>query len=453
MVSVPTIAAIRFGAGLSSHRAAPANATALHDSLSVDAQPRFPPEPWAARVDLLQKRAALLQDSRATGATPADRAAFEDVHQALRDASFSDLRHSIAELAYAHVGFHERLTRFWANHFATMGMGGALLRTRSAYIHDAIRPHVTGRFSDMLRAAVLHPVMLVYLDQFRSVGPNSAVGRQQGRGVNENLAREILELHTLGNSSTYTQADVNQFALLLTGVTINPQNEFLFDSRIAEPGILEILGNRYGARLTRLDHIAQALDDLARHPDTATHIARKLVRHFVADAADPRLVAHIAAAFSQSGGDLMITYRAFLEHPAAWENPMGKTRAPVELMAASIRALNVPRAAFLALPSRRTRLDIADPLQQMGEEFETVPSPAGHDDAAPYWITPQTLAARIGWVTALVQRWPDGPDPRAFVDVALGDAASDALRRAARGAETRTQGIALILASPEFNRR
>lgn len=453
MVSVPTIAAIRFGAGLSPHRPAPADADALYTSLSVEAQPSFPPQPWGARLNLLQKRATLLQANREETATPADRAAFADAHQALRDASFSDLRHSIAELAYAGTGFHERLTRFWANHFATMGMGGALLRTRSAYINDAIRPHVTGRFSDMLRAAVLHPVMLVYLDQFRSVGPNSAVGRQQGRGANENLAREILELHTLGTSSTYTQADVSQFALLLTGVTINPQNEFLFDTRIAEPGIIEVLGQRYGARLTRLDHIVQALDDLARHPDTATHIARKLARHFVADTPAPRLVAHIAAAFSQSGGDLMVTCRALLEHPAAWENPMAKTRAPLELMAAAIRALNIPRDGFLALPSRRTRLELAEPLQQMGEEFESVPSPAGHDDGAAYWVTPQTLAARIGWVTALVQRWPDGPDPRAFVDVALGDAASDALRRAARGAETRAQGIGLILASPGFNRR
>ncbi|MGY6704968.1 DUF1800 domain-containing protein [Roseinatronobacter sp.] len=453
MVSVPTIAAIRFGAGLSPDTPAPAHADALYASLRAEAQPTFPPQPWAERLSLLQNRAALLRARRAATATQADRAAFADAHQALRDASFTDLRHAIAELAYAGCGFHERLTRFWANHFAAMGMGGALMRTRSAFVHDAIRPHVTGRFSDMLRAAVMHPVMLVYLDQFRSVGPNSAVGRRQGRGVNENLAREVLELHTLGSSSTYTQADVSQFALLLTGLRISPQTEFLFDSRVAEPGIIEVLGKRYGARVTRLEHIMHALDDLARHPDTATNIARKLARHFVADAPDPQLVAYIAAAFSQSGGDLMASYRALLEHPAAWENPMSKTRAPVEYMAAAIRALNVPRDAFLALPSRRTRLELAEPLQQMGEEFEAVPSAAGHDDAAAYWVTPQTLAARIGWVMALVQRWPDGPDPRTFVDVALGDAAPDALRRAARGAETRTQGIGLILASPAFNRR
>ena len=453
MVSVPTIAAIRFGAGLSPNTPAPANADMLYNSLQAEARPAFPPQPWAERLSLLQNRATLLRTSRKETATPADRSAFEGAHQALRDASFTDLRHAIAELAYADCGFHERLTRFWANHFAAMGMGGALMRTRSAFIHDAIRPHVTGRFSDMLRAAVLHPVMLVYLDQFRSVGPNSAVGRRQGRGVNENLAREVLELHTLGASASYTQADVSQFALLLTGLRVGPQNEFMFDSRIAEPAILEVLGTRYGARVTRLEHIIQALDDLARHPDTATHIARKLARHFVADAPDPQLVAHIAAAFSQSGGDLMTCYRALLEHPAAWENPMAKTRAPVELMAAAIRALNIPRDGFLALPSRRTRLELADPLQQMGEAFEAVPSAAGHDDAAAYWVTPQTLAARIGWVMALVQRWPDGPDPRAFVDLALGDAAPDALRRAARGAETRIQGIGLILASPAFNRR
>lgn len=453
MVSVPTIAAIRFGAGLSADMPAPSGAADLLGSLRAEARTAFPSEPWHARLARLHDRAVLLQENRAAGATPADRAAFEDAHQSLRDASFTDLRHSIAELAYAGTGFHERLTRFWANHFAAMGVGGALLRTRSAYIDAAIRPHVTARFSDMLRAAVLHPVMLVYLDQFRSVGPNSAVGRRQGRGVNENLAREVLELHTLGAASTYSQADVSQFALLLTGVTISPQNEFLFDQRIAEPGILEVLGKRYGARLTRLEHITEALDDLAQRPETATHIARKLARHFVADDPDPRLVAHIAASYTQSGGALMAVYRALLEHPAAWETPMAKTRAPVELMAAALRALNIPRDAFLALPSRRTRLELADPLHDMGEAFETVPSPAGHDDSAAYWITPQTLAARIAWAMALVQRWPDGPDPRTFVDVALGDAASDALRRAAQGAETRAQGVGVILASPEFNRR
>ena len=453
MVSVPTIAAIRFGAGLAAHLPAPADAGALHDSLMAEARAQFPPEPFAARLKRLQTRATLLQASRASDATPTRRTEFERAHQSLRDASFTDLRASIAELAFARTGFHERLTRFWANHFAAMGMGGALQRTRSAYIQAAIRPHVTARFSDMLRAAVLHPVMLVYLDQFRSVGPNSAVGRRQGRGVNENLAREVLELHTLGDTQHFTQGDVSQFAMLLTGVTITPKTEFLFDPRIAEPGILEVLGTRYGARRAGLDHITQVLDDLARRPETALHIAHKLVRHFVADDPDPPLVAHIAAAFTQSGGDLMLTYRALLEHPAAWENPMAKTRAPVDLMAAALRALNVPRDAFLALPSRRTRLDLAEPLQDMGEAFETVPSPAGHDDSAAYWVTPQALAARIGWVMALVQRWPDGPDPRAFVDVALGDAASDALRRAAQGAETRTQGLAVILASPEFNRR
>ncbi|MGP9788523.1 DUF1800 domain-containing protein [Roseinatronobacter sp. NSM] len=453
MVSVPTIAAIRFGAGLAQHLPAPGHAGILYDSLMAEARAQFPPEPFADRLTRLQTRTTLLQASRAADTTPARRAEFERAHQALRDASFADLRASIAELAYARTGFHERLTRFWANHFAAMGLGGALARTRSAYIDAAIRPHVTARFSDMLRAAVLHPVMLVYLDQFRSVGPNSPVGRRQGRGVNENLAREILELHTLGDTRHFTQGDVSQFALLLTGLTVTPQHDFLFDPRIAEPGILRVLGTGYGARRAGLEHITHALDDLARRPETALHIARKLARHFIADDPDAQLVAHIAAAFSQSGGDLMVCYRALLEHPAAWASPLAKTRAPVEFMAAALRALNVPRDGFLALPSRRTRLDLADPLQNMGEAFETVPSPAGYDDSAAYWVTPQALAARIGWAMALVQRWPDGPDPRAFVDVALGDAASDALRRAAQGAETRAQGLAVILASPAFNRR
>ncbi len=452
MISQATHAAIRFGAGLSARDAPPAGASALWDSLAVEAALPTDITPFATRIARAQERRALRRILR--GAEDDDaRDALRALNRADHHDGLADLRAELARLAFAPVGFHARLITFWANHFAAQARGGLIRSTRAAYVEDALRLHVMGSFADMLRAAMLHPVMLGYLDQARSAGPFSLIGRRGRRGLNENMARELLELHTLGVEAEYTQADVTQMARLLTGLTFSLDDGFHFDPELAEPGIIEIFGKRYGARPVRLEHILEALDDLAMRPETAHHLAGKLAAHFIHDSPAPTLIAHMAQSYLDAQGDLPALYAAMLEHPDAWHAPLSKTRAPLEAMAASLRALGLPRAALDGLSPRETAGWIARPLAQMGAPHEQVPSPAGHGGAAAYWVTPQRLAARIDWAMGLAQRLPDPPDPRDFVHTAMADAGSDRLRRAAAGAETRAQGVGLILAAPEFHRR
>ncbi|MCC5957162.1 MAG: DUF1800 domain-containing protein [Natronohydrobacter sp.] len=452
MISKPTLAAIRFGAGLSPEYAPPDGAAALWDSLSTEARRKAPPVTlWETRLARAIERRDQRQARRDGDASAQE--ARRLLNRADRDDALADLRATLVRLATSETGFFERLSRFWSNHFALQAKSGNFRAVRVAYAEDALRPHILSPFADMLKAAILHPAMLDYLDQNRSVGPASRTGRRRGRGLNENLARELLELHTLGVAGGYTQDDVTQMARLLTGLTYTLEDGFTFRPNIAEPGIIEIFGKRYGGRPVTLDHILTALDDLALRPETAQHLATKLAQHFISDAPDPQLVAHMAASYLEAKGDLPALYRAMLEHPAAWVGPLAKTRAPFEMMAASLRALAVDRAMVLGLSRNETRRFLDGPMRLMGERHEAVPSPAGYSDASSAWITPQGLAARIDWAMGLAQLVPGDTDPRDFVEIALADAASEALRRASAGAETRAQGIGLILAAPDFNRR
>lgn len=457
MLKTQTLAAIRFGAGLSPHHAAPADAEVLYDSLTREAGPSpYPVTSWTTRQRRGAERHALRQAARPLDGDDTQAEIAEQLralNTADRHDSFSDLVALLARLSAAPVGFFERLMRFWANHFANQPRGGQIFYVRAAYAQEALRPHVMATFAEMLKAAVLHPAMLLYLDQTRSVGPLSRVGRRQGRGLNENLARELLELHTLGVAGGYTQSDVTQMARLFTGVSFTPQHGFRFDARIAEPGIIEIFGKRYGGRPMTLDHILESLDDLALRSETAEHLSFKLARHFVRDDPDPQLVAHMAASYLRADGKLPALYRAMLEHPSAWDGPLAKTRSPLEMMAASLRALGVLPEILQNLRPVDIRRMLRAPMQLMGELHERVPSPAGYGEHAAYWITPQGLAARVDWAMGLAQMAGGETDPRDFIDLALADAASDTLRRAAAGAETRAQGVGLILASPDFNRR
>lgn len=450
MTTPSALGIIRFGLGLRPESASAVGLPALMEDLdraSVPAQiSRF-----ATKLDREAARAAIVRKQRANdmGDFAEER---KQINQADARDALADLRADIARRVAEPIGFRQRLVDFWANHFAADSRGGRFRGARASYIEEAIRPHVAGNFATLLRAAALHPVMQNYLTQNRSVGPFSRVGRRTGRGLNENLARELLELHTLGVQGRYTQDDVTQMARLLTGITFDLDRGYKFDERIAEPGLIEIFGKRYGGRPVQESHVFEALDDLARHPDTAAHLAGKLARHFVADDPDPQMVAHMQASFLDSGGELRALYHAMLDHPGAWAPPLRKTRSPLNWVAAGLRASGVSAAQLQALNNRAVRRDLHIPLQLMGQPHEAVPSPAGYDDSADAWITPQAMAARIDWAVGLANRLPAAPDPRAFVTSAMGDLASPALIRAARGAETRAEGVAVILASPDFNR-
>ena len=226
-----------------------------------------------------------------------------------------EVRARVAEGVRTAAPFRERLVLFWSNHFTVSARRPELLGLAGAFEREAIRPNVTGSFLDLLRAVVRHPGMLVYLDNARSVGPGSPAGQRRDRGLNENLARELMELHTLGVDGGYTQADVTQLARILTGWSVDEDGGFRFRELTHEPGPKVLLGRTYPE--AGVDEGEAALAALARHPSTARHVATRLARHFAADDPPPALVDRLAARFLATDGDLPSVYRTLVEFARA----------------------------------------------------------------------------------------------------------------------------------------
>lgn len=456
MSSRQTIAAIRFGYGLSPSIPAPDDPRQMLEGLGAPdvMAAQYPVRSFAQVIPIARQFQAAQQAQRRNEA-----GAREEVRRLRRQMIRDNLDQMVALVqrgVQSPHGFRERLQTFWSYHFTVVAKSVQLLLGPTAYAEDAIRPHLNGHFSDMLRAAVTHPVMLLYLDQTRSVGPQSRFARNHpGTGLNENLGREVLELHTLGVGAPYTQTDVRQFSKLLTGLGFNLRQGFAFHPNWAQPGAELVLGRRYGGeRPARLDDIYAALDEIAVHPATAHHIAHQLCVHFVSDSPDAGLVAHVTDAFRRSNGHLPQVYAALLEHPAAWAPTGAKVRQPWDYVVAGLRALGTAPQQLSDLREGAIQQAVAAPLKLMGQPFQRASGPNGwHEDAAA-WITPQGLAARIQWAMAVGRlHGPGLPDPRAFVHTALADVASPTLITAAHRAESRREGVGLILASADFNRR
>jgi len=444
-----TIAAIRFGYGLPLPGGAPVTPGAMLAALAgPDVAAAAHPVPALADVlplirDFDAARAALRKNEALRPAYDAAVAATVAQQQAAT-------RATLVRTLGAADGLRERLVRFWANHFTVVSTAGRTRALPFTLTEDVIRPLLSGRFAAMLRAVAVHPAMLLYLNQAQSIGPGSPVGKKRKRGLNENYARELIELHTLGVGAGYSQTDVRELAELLTGLAYDPETGFRFAPRWAEPGPETVLGRRYeGAGLKPIHAV---LEDLALRPETARHIARKLAVHFVADEPPADLVADLEAAFVASDGDLSVVHAALLHHPAAWGPLGGKARQPIDFVLAGLRALGVT-AADLAALAPLGRL-VLNPMRAMGQRIEGPYGPDGWPEAAEAWITPQGLGARIKWALEVpkVLR-PDLPDPVDFARAALGDAADPRLLWAAARAESLQDGAALVLASPAFNRR
>jgi uncharacterized protein (DUF1800 family) len=355
--------------------------------------------------------------------------------------------------------FRERLVHFWTNHFAVSADKPQVLALAGTLENEAIRPHVAGRFADMLAAVEAHPAMILYLDNQASIGPSSQLAQRRGRraaasdrklGINENLAREILELHTLGVDGGYTQQDVTTFARALTGWSVGTDRfpgggelgKFAFHDAAHEPGAKTILATRYGQ-----SGVAQpraVLSDLARHPATARHLAFKLARHFVADEPPAEAVEHIANAFRDSNGDLPTVHRAVLDIPAAWAGTAAKFKTPHELVVSSLRMLD-----FVPTEPRQ----VAAPFDLLGQRPYTPGSPAGWPDTATHWDGPDALLKRIEWAGSVAARVAGRQQPLDLGERALGAALNERTRVAIARAASTEQGITLLLASPEFQRR
>jgi uncharacterized protein (DUF1800 family) len=349
--------------------------------------------------------------------------------------------------AATEAAFPERLAMFWSNHFCVMARG-PVRGIAGAYEREAIRPHVLGRFVDMLKAVEQHPAMLIYLDNQLSFGPNSPAGKNQKRGLNENLAREILELHTLGVDGGYTQTDVTNFARIITGWTVAGINtpgvaagRFFYHAQRHEPGAWVVLGKSYADRgmQTGLD----CLEDLARHPATARHIARKLARHFVADDPPPSLVAKLERSFRDTDGNLAEVTRTLVTADEAWSPVSKKLLPPIDLVVALSRSLvhKVGAGEMLRLANQ-----LGQPLWQPG-------SPKGFPDDDDGWTNPSALNERLRIAEQVARLLDKSSDPRQLAEAVLGPDMRPETRQAIARAETREQGLELLIMSPDFQRR
>ncbi|KAK42797.1 hypothetical protein BG58_38120 [Caballeronia jiangsuensis] len=409
-------------------------------------------------------------------------AQFADRQRALRDASDADkpavrkqygeqirdiyrnaVDARVTSALTTNAPFIERLVHFWANHFAVSIEKPPVAMLAGSFENEAIRPHVLGRFEDMLIAAERHPAMQIFLDQARSVGPDSPAAARAAmrnpdnkRGLNENLAREIMELHTLGVRSGYTQADVTEFARALTGwslgaMTANaagnpndptPPGAFVFRPRVHEPGVRTVMGKQY-AQTDEAQPLA-VLHDLANSPATAHHVAEKLARHFVADTPPPALVDRLARVFSDTGGDLPSVYRALADAPEAWPGAPAKFKTPWDWTVSSLRGLGrIDMQGVRAAPL----------LTQLGQQIWRPGSPAGYDDIAASWAAPDALVRRVELAQRFAARAGDRLDARTLGPQLLPGALSDATASAVSRAESAPTALALLLVSPDFLRR
>lgn len=344
-LSFPTMAAIRFGYGFRPGEAAAQNKDDLLKQVNADARApvSFPVGGIEQRHQVIADLQANLRDLRQSGDDDQTRRERRKVLQKQAQGTFQqDANARLLQAVMSPNGFHERLSTFWTNHFSTSANKSLPMRLLvPLYEAEAIRPRIGGRFADLLRSATEHPAMLIYLDQVESLGPDSKGGMRQKKGLNENLGRELLELHTLGAGSGYTQADVRAAAMVLTGLTIDRQEmDMAFRPNIAEPGRHEVLGVSYGGDRRRPGDYLAMLDDLAANPKTAAHICRKLAVHFVADQPDDGMIAAMTGAWKKTDGDLRAVYGAMLDHPAAWANEGAKARQPFDFVVAGLRALN-----------------------------------------------------------------------------------------------------------------
>jgi uncharacterized protein (DUF1800 family) len=344
----------------------------------------------------------------------------------------------------ADIGFTERLVWFWSNHFC---VSADVTVMAGAYEREAIRPHVLGKFADLLLAVESHPAMLIYLDNASSIGPNSVAGINRNRGINENLGREILELHTLGVRGGYHQDDVISLAKAITGWTIydtatNPDHggEFLYHPRLHEPGPETVLDKAYDE--AGVQQGRAVLADLARHPATAEHVATKLARHFIADDPPPALIASLKQTFLDTDGDLLQVSKALVMAPESWSPTQAKIKHPSEWMVTFIRAAGRSKGDVrLIVPA----------LNRLGEPLWRPLAPKGFGDDNDDWL--DGVAHRLDTANAVAQNYGDRLDPQAMLETSLGPLASVETRDALARAETKQQAITLLLMAPEIQRR
>jgi uncharacterized protein (DUF1800 family) len=419
-----------------------------------DPQLRTSSEVLVQALDLRRE----IQAQRRAKTAGDDTAAIVKLPQVLRPVYVEEATARFRQAVGTDRPFIERITQFWTNHFAVSVDKNLLLGLAGSLEREAIRPNILGHFGDLLLAVEQHPAMLLYLDNHVSIGPNSAAAQKRARqhaerknGINENLARETLELHTLGVGGGYTQTDVTSYAEVITGWSIGsdqgrrPEGEpgkFVFRPDFHEPGAKIVLGKRYPD--TGYDQGVAVLHDLANHHSTARFIATKLARHFIADDPPEKAIERIAQAYTGSGGHLPTVYDALLESPDAWTQPLAKYKTPSDYIVSSFRGLQVP------LDNVRTPLA---PFDLLGQRTYSPGSPAGWPDRSADWDGASALMKRIEWADAVGQKLGAGRDAAELAPQLLGATLTSATRTAIARAASGSQAVTLLWAAPEFMRR
>jgi uncharacterized protein (DUF1800 family) len=426
-------ATVRFGLGRKAGEDLPSDPRGwLRDQLEPD-QVVFPglPDTRAALVLLEQDRALRKVD-------PAAAMQQKIASTALHDDAAAQLSVALATDA----PFRERLVLFWSNHFTVSTRHGDVAPLIGPFVREAIRPHVTGQFSDMLLAVMRHPAMLMYLDNAASAGPNSVMGQRRHVGLNENLGRESLELHTVTPASGYTQTDVTSYSSILTGWSVERKGDtpgFVYRPQMQEPGPKRLMGRQFPEGE---DGGVAALHFLGTHPATYRSLATKLARHFIADTPPPDAVARIAATLARTDGNLGAAAAAVVAEPAAWQ-PMTKLRTPQDYTLAVLRAAGVTATDGTGL------LGV---LGNLGQPVWSAPLPNGWPDRAADWADPETLLRRADWAYRVAARVGD-VDPQQMAQASLGGLLQPATLMAMQHAGSRRDSLTLLFTSPEFMRR
>jgi len=466
-VTPAAIALNRFGLGARAGEAAPSDPKGwLKNQLSGASYQAMPqalgdqPASTALAAEFADRQNAI----RNAGADD-KQAVRKSYNEKLRDIYRSAVNARFVSALQTPTPFVERLVAFWSNHFAVSVEKPPVAMLAGSFEAEAIRPHVLGRFEDMLVAVERHPAMQIFLDQARSVGPDSPAAERAAAkhperkpGLNENLAREIMELHTLGVRSGYDQNDVTEFARALTGWSIGamgggmnagarqnqaiPPGQFVFRQPLHEPGTRTIMNRQYDQ--PGQQQALAVLHDLAVSPATAQHIAGKLARHFVADTPPPALVDRLAGVFSATNGDLPSVYQVLIDSREAWSPVDAKFKTPWDWTVSSLRGLGLNDLG---------NMQIAPLLTQLGQPVWRPGSPAGYDDIAASWAAPDALVRRVELAQRFASRIGDTLDARTLGDQLLAGSLSDATASELSRAESAPTALALLLVSPDFQRR
>src|SRR5688572_21426884 len=414
-------------------------------------------------------------------AQASDQQARQQARRALVSIAASESRAALTERVTTDRPFVERLVAFWSNHLCvSVGAKIRVAPLAGSYEREAVRPHVLGRFEDMVLASAKHPAMLVYLDNFQSIGPSSrgaqfggrgrGQGAQQPRGLNENYARELLELHTLGVNGGYTQQDVQELAKILTGWTVGglarargqtmpsrgrrPRGRptvqddsdgrigFAFQELLHEPGSKTVLGTRYTE--DGVEEGERVIRALVRHPSTARFIAAKLVTHFVSDEPSASAVDRIARVFRESEGDLRVVSTALIDVPEAWSDGARKFRTPQDWFVAVLRAFNASEVSETAMPV----------LRQLRHPLWSPQSPKGFGDRTQEWADPDSLLNRAELARTIARRLrAQRVGPRILLDVVDVPPDDPLHKLLAANTVAADERIALALAGPAFQGR